>query len=411
LYPTEPNILNIRPMKNIPLPLTEDLRLQDLLSYDILDTEREKDFDDIVDLAAFICECPIATISFVDASRQWFKSRKNMVCSETSRDVSFCTHTILQEGVMTIPDARNDQRFADSSIVTGEMNIIFYAGAPIISSAGHKLGSLCVMDNVPREGLSVAKTEALLKLADQISRLLELRAKNKLVIRQAEELVEAEKTITRYTIAEHETERKHIAYELHENVAQTLAAIKMYLEFAEQSKDLSAHFTQKSREDITGIIQDIRNLSHSIVPSTLQNSDCLEWIEAMISSWQKTSGIKVRFGYEKKMTLVEPDTGLAIYRIIQLQLRLASFYQSDTIDIRLAKGKDWSLEFACNGEYPVTAAMETALLVKNMIVRAEAVHGVLTSGKTDEGITTMKVKIPVSQLSDTKKKLASPRRA
>jgi hypothetical protein len=392
-------------MKTIPIPLTEDIRLQDLLSYDILDTEREKDFDDLVDLASYICDCPIATISFVDKERQWFKSKKNMACSETSRNVSFCTHTILQEGVMTIPDARKDDRFADSLIVTGELNIVFYAGAPILSSAGHKLGSICVMDNVPKKQLSATQKDALLKLAGQVGRLLELRAKNRLVMHQAEELVQAEKTITLFTISEHETERKHIAHELHENVAQTLAAIKMYLEFAEQSKDLSNHFTKKSKDSITTIIQDIRNLSHSIVPSTLQNADCLEWIEGMINGWQKTNGITIRFTYNKKLTLSEPDAGLAIYRIIQLQLRLAAFYQATTIDIRLEKNQNWTLYFGCNGEYPASAAMETALLVKNIIVRAEAVNGILTTGKTKEGITTLQVKIPVTHLADIKKPL------
>jgi signal transduction histidine kinase len=396
---------NTTPMKNIPLPLTEDIRLQDLLSYDILDTEREKDFDDLVELAALICDCPIATISFVDKKRQWFKSKKKMACTETPRNVSFCTHTILQEGVMTIPDARKDDRFADSPIVTGELNIIFYAGAPIISSAGHKLGSICVMDNVAKKELSDVQTDALLKLAGQIGRLLELRAKNRLVMQQAAELVQAEKTITQFTISEHETERKHIAYELHENVAQTLAAIKMYLEFAEQSKDLSAHFTQKSKENITSIIQDIRNLSHSIVPSTLQNADCLEWIDAMLNGWQKTSGTNIRFSYDKNISLDEADTSLAIYRIIQLQLRLAAFYQSTDIDIRLEKNNEWVLHFDCNGEYPASAAMETALLVKNIIVRAEAVNGVLKTGKTKEGITTLRVRIPFSNPTTIKKPL------
>ena len=155
-----------------PIPHDEDVRLSALRACNVLDTPPEEDFDDITRLAAHICGVPIAAISLVDAERQWPKSIVGFPAAEAPRDMSFCAHAILQKHVMVIPDTRADVRFADNPYVTGDADIRFYAGAPLITEDGHALGSLCVVDRIPRQ-LTSDQEEALRLLARLVTSQLE----------------------------------------------------------------------------------------------------------------------------------------------------------------------------------------------------------------------------------------------
>ena len=157
-----------------PVPPGERKRLEILRSYEILDTRTEQAFDDFTELAAAICEVPIALISLVDEDRQWFKSKVGMEADETPRNVAFCAHAIMDDQVMVVPDAHKDSRFAENLLVTGSPNIRFYAGAPLISPEGQGLGTLCVIDREPRE-LNPSRKSALQALARQLMTLLEHR--------------------------------------------------------------------------------------------------------------------------------------------------------------------------------------------------------------------------------------------
>jgi diguanylate cyclase (GGDEF)-like protein/PAS domain S-box-containing protein len=155
------------------LPPDEVERLNILRSYEILDSESEEAFDAMVQLASYICQTPIAVISLVDESRQWFKAAVGLDVKETSRDVSFCAHTILQDGAMVVADARFDERFSDNPLVLSSPGIRFYAGIPLTTSAGYRLGTLCVIDKVPRE-LSATQLGAIKTLADNVMAHLDL---------------------------------------------------------------------------------------------------------------------------------------------------------------------------------------------------------------------------------------------
>jgi len=156
------------------LPENEKKRLEVLWQYDVLDTVPEEVFDDLADLAASICEAPVAMITLVDEKRQWFKSKTGISVSETSRDVSFCGHAILQHELFIVPDATKDDRFAHNPLVTSEPKIRFYAGAPLFTPDGYALGTLCVIDKVART-LRPDQRRALEILSRHVMTQLELR--------------------------------------------------------------------------------------------------------------------------------------------------------------------------------------------------------------------------------------------
>lgn len=153
----------------------ESARLAELRKYRILDTDPERAFDDLTMLASHICGTPIALISLIDADRQWFKSRVGLSISETSRSVSFCTHAITHRELYVVADARDNDTFRNNPYVVAENGIRFYAGAPLVTPNGHALGTLCVLDKVPRT-LTQDQVDALLALRRQVEALLELRA-------------------------------------------------------------------------------------------------------------------------------------------------------------------------------------------------------------------------------------------
>ncbi|GHC10572.1 GGDEF domain-containing protein [Thermomonas carbonis] len=155
-------------------PDNEAERLRALHRSGILDSGSDAAFDDLVSIAAAICGVPMALVSLVDTDRQWFKARLGLADTETSRDVSFCAHAILDPGqTMVIADAREDLRFRDNPLVTDAPGIRFYAGAPLLDLEGLPLGTLCVLDDTPRK-LEPFQLKALDALSRQVSSLLEL---------------------------------------------------------------------------------------------------------------------------------------------------------------------------------------------------------------------------------------------
>ena len=157
------------------LAVNESGRLATLQDYGVLDTPAEKEFDDLVALACHICGTPIAHISLVDEKRQWFKaSFGGNGETETSRDVSFCAHAILEPHLFVVPDAALDDRFADNPLVTGDPGIRFYAGSPLIAGDGSAVGALCVIDRQPRQ-LTAFQEQALSVLGRSVMSQLELR--------------------------------------------------------------------------------------------------------------------------------------------------------------------------------------------------------------------------------------------
>lgn len=161
-------------MISAPKPPTEAQRLAELRALAVLDTPTERAFDAITSLLARTLQVPIVLVSLVDEERQWFKSHHGLDARETSRDIAFCAHAILGEHVFEVPDASQDERFADNPLVTQAPSIRFYAGAPLETSAGHSVGTLCAIDREPRE-LNDGERLMLRDLSEAVVALLEVR--------------------------------------------------------------------------------------------------------------------------------------------------------------------------------------------------------------------------------------------
>ncbi|MEP7252601.1 MAG: GAF domain-containing sensor histidine kinase [Ginsengibacter sp.] len=165
-------------MKNPPMPENEESRLEALREYNILDTLTEKDYEDITQLAAAICETPVSLITFIDQDRQWFKSHHGTSQTETKREYAFCSHALNSpKEALVVEDSRKDKRFADNPLVTGDPYVIFYTGMPLVNPDGYALGTLCVIDHQPRK-LSEEQINALKILSNQVVTLLEIRKSN-----------------------------------------------------------------------------------------------------------------------------------------------------------------------------------------------------------------------------------------
>lgn len=252
-------------MITAPIPVDEEQRLEDLYSYNLLDSRPEADYDELTDLAGYVCGCPISIITLVDKDRQWFKSQKGLDNLQTSRKNSFCSHAILGNEIMTVDDAITDERFHENPLVTGEPNIRFYAGSPIVSAAGHNLGTICVIDHKPKT-LTGKQQKALTQLSKQVSRLLELQKKNMLIRERALEIISIKNNAITAAMQHNWNENKLLAYNLHEGVAQEIAGCLMGLQSAANNQVNRQPLLDAVKLQLQESLSKIKEISYSITP-------------------------------------------------------------------------------------------------------------------------------------------------
>ena len=171
-------------MKTPETPPTEVMRLNTLRALKVLDSPPEQRFDRLTRLAKWMFDVPIAVLSLVDESRQWFKSVQGLEVNETPRDISFCGHAILNNEVLVVPDALSDDRFADNPLVTQAPHIRFYAGAPLVMPNGEAMGTLCLIDSKPRSfsAEDQQRLQDLAKIAEQELYVMQLNSVDELTM-------------------------------------------------------------------------------------------------------------------------------------------------------------------------------------------------------------------------------------
>ncbi|MEO5892801.1 MAG: hypothetical protein ABIQ31_21305 [Ferruginibacter sp.] len=383
-------------MQVAPLPPDEEFRVKNLLTYGILDSAEEQDFDDLAELITQVCNCQYALITFMDKERHWFKARKDMAIKEISREVSFCSYTILQDDVMVVNDTSKDKRFYDNPHVSDGYKISFYAGAPIFSAAGYKIGAVCAMDKKAKLTFTSKQKKALKIIAHQVTALLELRTKNKLITAQSDALVAEEKKIAELTLTGQDEEKSFIANELHENFAQTLAATKLYLDFAEKSKELSSDFIKKSKVNILQIIKDIKALSKSMIPSTFENTNYLGFIQEMLDEYGIQNNKKISFRHEGKLDCYDSNIGLTLFRIIQYQLKNAHNCGAKKIAIKIKTNKVIKLEFIDDGRNTDAFKNERSMFLHHIETRIGIVKGKVNVSHDKNHHNLLEIEIPLN---------------
>jgi PAS domain S-box-containing protein len=164
-------------MLKAPIPGNESARLKKLVEYNVLDTDAEDIFDEVTKTAAAICDAKISLVSLIDSDRQWFKSKVGLDAAETPRDISYCGHAIQSDDIMIVEDAADDHRFCDNPLYLGEPHVKFYAGAPLVTPDGFRIGTLCVIDP-EKKTLQAHQILALKSLSKQVVNYLELKRSN-----------------------------------------------------------------------------------------------------------------------------------------------------------------------------------------------------------------------------------------
>lgn len=192
-------------MKTPEIPINEISRLKALKEYSILDTLPELEYDDITQLASQICGTAISTISLIDEKRQWFKAKVGLNVDFSDREFSFCGHAIVEpDKIFTVKDSRLDERFQDNPLVIGEPHVIFYTGVPLVSPDGYALGTLCVIDDQPKE-LNEEQLKSLKSLSNQVVSLFELRKSKMLLERLTNDLESRNKELEKFArVAAHD---------------------------------------------------------------------------------------------------------------------------------------------------------------------------------------------------------------
>ncbi|TXD60798.1 GAF domain-containing sensor histidine kinase [Polaribacter sp. IC066] len=318
------------------IPENEEERLRVLSTYNILDSLPEEDYDAIAKIASSICNSPIALVSLIDKDRQWFKAKHGLDAKETSRDFAFCAHSILNpEELFIVNDATKDERFFDNPLTTGSPNVVFYAGAPLNTSEGFPLGTLCVIDNKPRE-LNQSQKDSLKLLAKQVVTLLELRKKNY-------ELLESNKKATKLN-----EQLNNFAYRLTHDLKSPISGVNFLVDVLKE--DHIKLFKDTEAEEYVNLISNrmiyMSRLVDDILEYTRVNAEHIVFEEFNVKAILES--ILSNIDFENKIVLISNDLDINIKSskigMVQVFQNLISnsrkFSNEDKVNIQVDFKKD-----------------------------------------------------------------------
>lgn len=297
------------------LPADEELRLQDLYSYKLSDSAKETDFDELVELASQLYNTPIALITFVDKDREWYKASLGLAQTQTGRPQAFGAYAILEDKVFIVEDTAGDERFSKNPGVL-EDGVRFYAGAPVVSPDGHKIGTIGIMDHKPRT-LSDREKKALFILSKQVTKLLQLRKNNMILTKRAAEIIDLKTKNIGRVLQGREDDKMHIATTLHEDIAQRIASDILLIDIATKNEDKSFAIAEKIKTDLKGILADIRTLTYSIIPYSLHLIPADELVAEFAEKISSKYNFDVNIIINKNNDRATPENALSAIRILE----------------------------------------------------------------------------------------------
>lgn len=376
------------------LPADEEMRLQDLHSYNILDTAFEADFDELVELAGQVCNSPISLITLLDKDRQWFKAKKGMEDDSTSRDVAFCSHAILQDNVFVVEDATRDERFSGNPFVTEENGVRFYAGAPVVSPTGYKMGTICIIDRQPRT-LSAEEDRALQLISRQVTKLIELKKKNMIIRQRAEEIINLKTKTINNVMREQEDDKRQIAFTLHEDLAQRLASCMIFLDIAQQDEEKRSDMIGTAKKELKNVLVEMRNLTYAITPYTSAwipaDELVAEFVEKIAASYDFTIAVSI----EKSEYKGSQENALAAIRIVEQWFRiLADKKQVTLVSVFIRTGEYFELTITDDGEENADTLLKENIRDSMIYDRVHSQNGSIEIITAAPGKNILEIKLP-----------------
>ena len=379
------------------LPDNEEMRLLDLSTYHLQNPGTEIEFDQLSELLAQYFNCPIALVTIIDSDRQWFKGKIGTTETGNSRELSFCSHTLLGDDVLVVEDATKDERFFDNPFVSGEFNIRFYAGAPIVSTEGYKLGTICLYDTKPKK-LSVSKKKALGLFSNQVTKLLELRKNNIILYQRAQEIITLKTEIFTRFIQRQEEDKKEIAFNLHEDFAQGIAASLMILQIAKPTNKESAALVNKAIQQLKEILANIRKLSYSIMPQVIDWVATDHLILQFVNSIASAYPFKLTVENTGNVEVGSKENAICAIRIIEQWLKvLLKFKTVNNVNISISYGKQFILSIEDDGSKENLINRKKEIFESIVYDRAHAEGGSVELSGSLTGKNLLKVLLPLTK--------------
>lgn len=348
-----------------PFPFNETERQENLNSYQVLDTPAEDDFDSIVRLASQICNTPISLVTLLDKDRQWFKAKTGIDIDSSPRDFALCSHAILNKEIMVVEDLLEDERFHDNPFAKD--GVRFYAGVPIVSPEGFNLGTVCIADHVPRS-LTEEQYNSLRELSKIATRMLELKRKNQLIRKNAEEFILLKSQAIQSYMSENEKSKKQTAVSLHEDYAQNIASALMLLQIAEKKSGDSKEMLGDIRNLLSQSLHDIKTQALRMSPTILLDFKSQDMIREYFKQLAPTYPFSMRVETHLSNVVLEEGLLLTIIRITQNWLNVLALHKAVTeVSIYVFCDDIFHLEIADNDASAVQAEREL-LLNKNLLL-------------------------------------------
>jgi signal transduction histidine kinase len=355
----------------------------------------EKDYKGLAQLITEVSGCKFALVSLSNGENYSFRTGRQLAVKDIVTEGLSWSKALIKEDIVVVTDAKKDKRILKGQRPTGN-KIGFFAGAPIINAAGSRIGTVCAMDNIAKAALTVHQENALKIIAKQVNLLFEIGAKNRRILAETEALVAEEKKIVQITISGQDDEKDFIVNELHENFAQTLAATKLYLDSAEQSKELSSDYIKESKKNILQIIREMKALSKSMLPSTFQNANYFGFIQETLNEYGRQNQKKISFRHSGKLDCYDAGIGLTILRVIQYQLKNAQHCGASNVSITIRTGELITLEITDDGKNIAAFSSERTLNQQHIAARVAMVKGNYRVSVDTKRRNRLMVKIPLA---------------